>query len=529
MGQAKNIAIRNRGINFILILAIFSTSISAFGSIYYISKSTGSDTNTATQAQSKSTPWAHLPGMVSCAGNCASYTPVAGDEFILKGCDVWVSTDLPVTWNWSGNSGSPIYIGVDKTWYNTSACSSGWNRPIWNAGKNVISGVQGNYFFYPSPSGSTNYVTLDDIEMKQLEITSSSSGGYISWIGGTSQGWTFSNNYLHAWDASADNCVLIQGTYAGTTSSNDVYSNNVIDGSDATGPGMGNGVGTCYAFYTSYTGVKIIDNVISNVVNPIVVYSGSNGLEVGGNLIENGLSSLGGENHCNLMEIVGGGTFWIHDNVFMNMECSGGESLMLGNSGETSYVWNNVMYNIGNGQPPSFPQTSGQTGINGLYFWNNTIVTGNGLSCFSYSGQSGGSITNLYMQNNHCITTASAVWSGGISPTNLVNINNLLMTPTIATNDGYTASETYAFSPTSSSSPTVGSGSNLTSSWPNGFSTNDTAYGADEETVNGVLQAVSPARTQNARPASGAWDVGAYEFAAVDPPAPPSNLTAMPQ
>src|SRR5579885_2327833 len=45
---------------------------------YYISKATGSDSNTATQAQSKSTPWAHLPGMPSCTSNCASYRPQGG-------------------------------------------------------------------------------------------------------------------------------------------------------------------------------------------------------------------------------------------------------------------------------------------------------------------------------------------------------------------------------------------------------------------------------------------------------------------
>jgi len=492
---------------------------------YYVSKSTGSDSNGATQAQSKTSPWAHFPGMASCTSNCKSYSPLAGDRFILMGCDTWVNSDLPVNWNWSGTSGAPIYIGVDKTWYNATACPSGWNRPIWDAQKDVISG--GNFFFYPSPSGSTNYVTLDNIEMTHLEITSGSYGSAIGWVGSASQGWTFSNNYIHAWDASADNCVLIQGTYEGSTSQNDIYEDNVIDGSDATGPGMGGGVGTCYGFYTDYSGVKIVNNVIRYVVNPIVAYSGSNGLEIGGNLIEYGQDSLGGANHCNMIEIVGGGTFYIHDNVIHDMACNGGEFLMLGNNGETSYVWNNIMYNISPGQPPSFPQTGGQGTIPGLYFYGNTIVTGTNMSCFNYSGQTGSTFTHLVMENNHCVTTSESTYSGGASVTNLVQTPNTLMTPTTATSQGYTSSETYAYSPTKSSGGTVGAGTNLTSSCSGNLSglCNDTGYAV---LYNSASQTVTvPARTETARPTTGAWDAGAYLFGDDPPPDPPSELAAV--
>lgn len=99
---------------------------------YYISKSLGSDSNSATQAQSNSAPWAHLPGMPSCASSCASYSPVAGDQFILYGGDTWGKTDLGVLWTWGGTSGKPIYIGVDQTWFNSSVCGLSWCRPIWN-------------------------------------------------------------------------------------------------------------------------------------------------------------------------------------------------------------------------------------------------------------------------------------------------------------------------------------------------------------------------------------------------------------
>ena len=509
------------GIALLLIVTFIglASAASAFGAnTYYVSKSTGSDSAAGT---TKGTPWAHLPGMASATGTVAGYTPVAGDQFILEGCDVWVNSDLPIMWQWSGSSGSPIYIGVDKTWYNTTNCPSGWNRPIWNAQKRAI--ASGNEIFWPSPSGSNNYVTLDNIEMTQLEITAGTAGSAIGLLGSSSQGWTFSNNYIHAWDASADNCVLILGTYESTTSNNIIYKNNIIDGSDATGPGMGGGTGTCYGFYTNYSGVKIINNVISHVVNPIVVYATGNPLEVGGNLIEFGLNSLGGANHCNMIEIVGGGTFYFHDNVIHDLECSGGEAFMDGNSGETMYAWNNLWYNLGSGQTPSSPQTAGQTGIS-LHYYNNTVVSPGGQSCWNNSSQTGYSYSAFVLENNHCIGTGNLADTWGSYPTLTTNV---LMTPSTATSQGYTSSETHVYSPAANTNGTVGAGTNMTSSWPGGFSTNDTTYGASLETVNGVVEAVSPGRTSNTRPASGAWDTGAYLYLAGDPPpSPPTGLTA---
>ena len=80
---------------------------------YYIAAN-GLDSNNGT---SKSTPWAHLPGMPNCTGNCASASPRAGDNYIFKGGDTWSPSSLGVDWQWSGNSGARIYVGVDQTWF----------------------------------------------------------------------------------------------------------------------------------------------------------------------------------------------------------------------------------------------------------------------------------------------------------------------------------------------------------------------------------------------------------------------------
>lgn len=60
---------------------------------YYVDSVTGSDANTSAQAMSRSTPWAHAPGMSGATGNAASYSTQPGDVFILKGGSKWTFAD----------------------------------------------------------------------------------------------------------------------------------------------------------------------------------------------------------------------------------------------------------------------------------------------------------------------------------------------------------------------------------------------------------------------------------------------------
>jgi len=504
---------------------------------YYISSSTGSDSNTSAQAQSKSTPWAHLPGMASCIGNCGSYTPQAGDTFVLMGCDVWVNSDLPVLWNWSGSSGSLITIGgEDQTWYNTTNCPSAWNRPIFDAQKSATSG---NVLFSPCASNGCSYVTLDSIEMKGFYLGTSGNGEYIANVGYGNTNWSYTNLYIHGWNVIIDNggnCVIFGSNYGG--SSNILYQYNIVDGSDRTGMGSpGNTTGgTCDTWYTSQQGAKMLSNVVHDVVNGWLPTTGS---EFGGNLVYNVLTT-NYVNHCNAIETLGGGTYYIHDNVIHNENggCAGGETMMIGNGSETDYVWNNVIYNLTNSTgtmaPPIAPQ--GPSSGNSIYMWNNTIVVpvGQTNACLAWSGQGSGTIfSTINMQNNHCITSGSYALDPSLAnyTTTTVNNTNLVQTPKQADADSsphfdeYTSSETYAYSPVASTNSTVGAGTNLASSWVSGFSTNDTSYGC---TYDSSVQTVScPARAANTRPQSAPWDIGAYEFNAQDPPPnPPTGLTA---
>lgn len=101
------------------------TTLSGLGvtTCYFIAAS-GADTNNGT---SESTPWAHVPGMAGCTSACAAVTPAGGVGFIFRGGDTWGSTNYFVIKN-GGSSGSPVYYGVDQTWYTGSV----WNRPIFS-------------------------------------------------------------------------------------------------------------------------------------------------------------------------------------------------------------------------------------------------------------------------------------------------------------------------------------------------------------------------------------------------------------
>ena len=501
-----------------LLLAVAVAGLGSVGSAfgqhtYYVSKSTGSDSSTPTQAQSKSTPWAHLPGMASCTSNCGSYTPTAGDTFILKGCDVWTNSDLPVLWNWSGTSGSPIKITVDQSWYNTTNCSSGWNRPVWDEQNTAVSP---QVFFRAANSGNTDSVTLDNIEMTGGGGDSLSA---VQCYNGCTN-WTFSSLYLHAWHVVTDgSCRMFQGS---TSMLGTIFTQNVIDGSDATGASPAGA--TCYATYPSLP-PQFTNNVIHDLANGIVGAAGSGkSAVISGNTIYNIKESNAGS-HPNAIEIVGTGTHYVYNNVIHD---NVGESFMFGNTGEVDYVWNNVWYNI-LGNNPEAPQVPGQSNMT-FSFWNNTIVPTSGGTCVQWNSGDGGGFTAVTIENTHCISTGSVAnssWNGTAATLN----NNVLMSPTTAASQGYASSGTYAYSPTASTNGTVGAGKTICGAEETcrgNFAAlaNDTAYACMQRTVNGVVQAVCPARSAVPRPG----DAGAYQYAAGGTqPNPPTGLTAQVQ
>jgi hypothetical protein len=524
----------------LVLLLTFFAAKSASATTYYVSTS-GADTNNGT---SKTTPWAHLPGMPTATGNASSHKMGAGDTFILRGCDVWYNANLPLVMDNGGSSGSPVTITVDQTWYNTTNCPSTWNRPVFDAktsaGANPTTEINGtggqasgcvsgngNYFMVFEAS----YITVNWIELRDLyyqnDAENSCYGQNGWWRIDNADYVTVDYGYEHIWS---------MGPY-NASSSNDGDEFVLIDGSPTCPHCMmqynvADNCATHKGEYQEPGGALSMTNVkyshygcMSNSYKPL--YAG----EFGWNEIVYNAGSPDPTIHANCIESVAamgnGGVYYIHDNrIHDNYDC---EELQIGNQGETDYVWNNIWYNPNLLNPsqangPEVPQS--ETPV-AMYFWNNTVVD-SADGCMGNAGHGSTFSTAFKSQNNLCINPTGSASNASFNP--FTTSNNLGLTDSQATTDGYTNSQTVAYSPTSSSSPTVGAGTNLTSVWPAGFSTQDAGLICTMQTVNTVVQMVCTG-TPIPRPTSGAWDIGAYQFSAASSakPNPPTNVKAIAQ
>jgi len=498
------------------------------GNIYYISKSLGNDSSTSTQAQSKSTPWQRVPGMASGP----SYTPVAGDEFILYGGDSWVAADLPMQINQSGASpclttpnSSCIYIGVDQTWYNASVCGASWCRPIFDGGGSGIISYAVVYLY-----GS--YVTLDNIEIKGFGTSGGSGGSYIQLGGAGSQ--VVENCYLHGWfhGASGDSDTA---NVISSGSPNNTVHDTIIDGSDTTQDmmvGIQSGIDTVYNSVIQYvtnglqgTQNNVHDNYIA-YIEPC--YSGCH---------QNAFFNFGPNGSATSM--------FIYNNVIAHVwkpgvGGSGGGLWLSGNNANTAtgYAFNNVMFD---NQPGFSLSVAGHNPVNygTWYFFNNTMECGTDTNLCGGSGTvdaggAAGMTHTFYFGNNHIINSNTNDLNcaygtcGTPSPLNA----DLVQLLTTADGQGYTSTSPYAFEPTSGSGSTVGAGGNAQSICTNIAGLNsaaglacqhDTGYACNYNTSNHAVSC--PDRTGNARPATGAWDIGAYLYNGSETtPNPPTNL-----
>ncbi|HIH09166.1 MAG TPA: LamG domain-containing protein [Candidatus Diapherotrites archaeon] len=174
----------------------------------------------------------------------------------------------------------------------------------------------------------------------------------------------------------------------------------------------------------------------------------------------------------------------------------------------TIYVYNNVMASRGihnisavnSGVPASGLTTN-------AYIWNNTFVQLGNQSCIRTSKVNPvsevcavggcGNITNLVIQNNHCITNQSVAWEDQGAYDHLVYDRQLVQTVGVANAQGYDFSNQY--SPTSGTSGTVDKG--ILPALP--------IFSRDFKSVF--------------RPQGAGWDIGAYEYAQVTPQQPPTD------
>jgi hypothetical protein len=492
----------------------------AWATTYYVSFTNGLDSHTATQAQSKTTPWKNAPGMQTCASACASTTINAGDSIILEGGDTWPNASFEWALPSNGTSGSPIYVGVDKTWY----IGGSWTRPILTAGSSLITN-NNNVMI-----AMVNYTTFDNFEITGFYWTLASCSGPVNCTiinMGQDTGQTVENLYVHGWthagtNSSSNNGVatgILTGASGGTSVAHDI----VIVGTDVSGD---------HSLTAFYGGPPTVYNTYCKQVASCFI-TGSQALVHDNYIADIGPAycntpTITGCTHENGFEDNGDQGLLFYNNVITNVN-AGLAIWIAPNPTYTASVFNNVIYGVHDNQvldfaPPVYisalcPQ--GATGNNYCLAAGNYIVENNTVQCgddsTQYDGcQSGvgiigsGSIANSFVyQNNHFITatTASGCYSGtGHATSCTFAASNVVQTQTTANGQGYTSSQTFAFYPTSGGS-TIGAGTNLTGSWPIG-STNDTTYACTD--ASNI--ATCPARTQNPRPASGVWDSGSYNY-----------------
>ena len=525
-------------------------------SCYYISAS-GSDSNNGT---GESTPWLHAPGMPTCTSTCKSTTPASGNGFIFRGGDAWhfgnsgASPYTGGTWNWTwqGSSSNAIYVGVDMAWYSGSS----WARPILTDDNPTSTSTVGSCthtiggFVSINPAG---YMHFDNFELTGLCWNSGPGGpNYIYWQSPNQNSNTppfyIENNYVHGWTHTTYStncsdslpCAVATVAFGGPGNYGGVVLQfNVLDGSDsddtgvsATGSGAGDAYIVQYNVFRHYGGGTVANNChivhdnlfeyLNNGNNLSTVhtdgwacYGEANDSTHGGdgtpNLFYNNVTRYVGTEYSAPLSF----TWWIYPSR------SGANADMM---------FNNIFYEI-YANPNNYITVCYGSPCGDLDLWNNTLSA----EVQDYQSDIFGIPTSgnvVKSVNNHWITNAGSTPSAVFSSTSTVTESTpVYQTLSAANAQGYTVSN--GFEPTSSSGSTVTtSGTNETSAFCSGLSNTvaqsycvqGTSAGCSYNTTNHTV--TCPSRTPAARPASGGWNVGAYQFSSGGAPAAPTNLVA---
>lgn len=460
----------------------------------------------------------------------------------------------------NGTSTNPIYYGVDQAWFTGGS----WARPIFTADNSLCNSsttgtlpdgatCRGTTDSYGQPSyyvsscsyqvGSSNnlidvgfskYVTLDNFELTGLcqnHVGQPSGDDTYIRYGGANAPLVYENLYIHGAshlqfagkNTSAQctsstvctNMFVFQGSVSGTTTAGETIIQNAVDFSDSDPAGQN----LCFAGFwnVAYNAFRYTTSCLPNPVH----------------LFHDNLYEYFFENgHSNVLENIGEGTTGVnvfYNNVFRHMETyvssGGGVAMWLSppTSGTTDYFFNNLIYDVGALEYFNTGGTAGNNALGTYTLFNNIFQTNVNQPILRCANYTNGAITDA---NNQYIDDGTQ-YLGPCST--LTTITPLAMTNAVATSDGYTSSPTYSYLPTTGSSPTVRAGTNEGTNNSAFCSALNIAAGSDSYltdaasacqngtryacTYNSTTHTMScPAQTAVARPSSGAWDVGAYQF-----------------
>lgn len=531
-------------------------------SCYYVGVS-GKDSNTGT---SESAPFLHLPGSSNFTGS-ATIGPGVG--VIIEGGYVahFGNTSLSTSTGGGlktngGSSGSPVYYGIDPTWYSGSSFA----RPQFNGDNAIPNGTFPSSCSYDNsslgqavrPGGS--YIIFDGIEivgfcwsannMNTFYTENSQTGIYLERL--YQHGWstpsTSSDSYYLWWDGGSG------------VNDGDILALSVVDGTDSSWASVGGSgtnchwtsvspTGPCYSGGAIYEGVAIVwGNVFQHMSNAAVTTNNIKWHDNWVNELAVSYQNNGQHTNCNNeVANVTGSNNYFYNNLTTNVRATECYFLSV-SSGDAIYGFNNVFWGNMNYYANSAPSNCvplnsiSSSGTETLYWYNNTMdyAGGNGGGC---QLQFGNANSPLYawngpgnFANNHDIgyTSLSGLYmigTSGAQATITDNGGEVYETESLANTQNYTTTNNYA--PTSTSGASYHAGVNESSFCSSISDANASAACASG--IAGVALASGwggeiasfPAVTPKQRGSS--WDAGAYQYT-LSPAAPPSLTgTVQPQ
>jgi hypothetical protein len=452
---------------------------SAFAQTYYIDYLGGADTNSGT---SKTAPWKYHPYMAGWSGG-AKYAHAAGDQFIFKGGVTWTSDAFLMSIAAGGSPAAPDYYGVDETWF----AGSQFARPVFDVQGKAKNGIVS--------IDSASYITIDNIEMKDVVFTDNEGSGLIT-IGIKPKNIQVKNCFLHKW------------TLASGIATDDAHGGVIV--STANLPPEGIVIDSTTISNSEYSSTKnngvairsvqTVSNSTINDVPTAILYAG----DVHNNHIFNidyPNNDFDPAYHTNLIYMAAQSfnppVEHIYNNKIHDIGTGAGvyaEPCFYAQFGyATIHIYNNLIYNARNsgGGIILVDSENGNGACGSVYIYQNTLQMPDNAQIGMIRTISNHSGTNkigtLVIKNNHYIGP-NGEWDTNLASSSS-STNNIQMTNTVANTNGYNTAG--SFKPSSSTSPTVNKGLNFTCA----------ACAYIDKDFQGVL-----------RGEGGAWDVGAYEF-----------------
>jgi len=446
--------------------------------------------------------------MVGFTGN---YQHRPGDHFIFEGGVTWPNAAFPLAVTGSGIAGKGDYYGTDDSWF----VGPRFTRPVFSAQNSPIVGPDLNGANNERLGGENDvfvdlnghdYITVDDIAFTGFDADS------------RKHTYSYANCAVINADGNGDGAdqhivikrIFVTSVYVDQASATSgcfavaAYTNPPYGGSSLIEDSVIAGGGQSYL-----GGVRCFGNIEDNDIHdmPWLILPCGHGEIASNNLYDCGVPAFPTEGgppssfHADAFQVNGAdGKFYIHDNVihdtaFNSTESAECEAMLLGNPGETDYVWNNVLYGIG-GNSIGLTQASAP-GV-AAYFWNNSIEGGLSGREPCVRSERAGRYSAVEVVNNLCITT-DGVLTAGLDADRLGIGHNLTLSPAHATESGLGAGLPYVFSPQRNEAAVPNAGQNLS-----GLCVGPLRQLCHDTTYAGR-------RAARPRPRSGSWSVGAYE------------------